>query len=311
MDVERIREFHRLAQTLSFSETARELNMSVSALSKHIQQLERELGATLIRREFESGGNSLTAVGKRLYDLTVPWVAEFDEIIEECRGMSEPAEPARVCGTSSRITSVASQIRHAMGDKAARGSGVNIAFVETNLSSREALDRGIADFACLYEADPQVGWIADDKRASQEYGWIALRPVRICWIVSASSPLARLGKLSPAEAGRHRLIDMDDSVSNHWLAAINTALGRAGCTSGVHVVSSLPIKGGAFSLGSDDIVVSLERFARYYLDLDVEDIAILNVEGPDVLIYPFLVYRQDNRGKSARNIIDALGGKRL
>ncbi len=64
MDLRRIRYFLTLARTLNFSEAARELKVSQPALSKAIQQLESEVGGSLIRREGRL--THLTPLGERM-----------------------------------------------------------------------------------------------------------------------------------------------------------------------------------------------------------------------------------------------------
>lgn len=50
MDIEALREFVGICETLSFQETAENLHVSQPALTKHIQRLEEELGVPLFDR---------------------------------------------------------------------------------------------------------------------------------------------------------------------------------------------------------------------------------------------------------------------
>lgn len=50
MRIEYLREYVRLAQTLSFTKTADEFYITQPTLSKHVQLMERELGASLLVR---------------------------------------------------------------------------------------------------------------------------------------------------------------------------------------------------------------------------------------------------------------------
>lgn len=54
MDIEILREFTNLFETLSFQETAENLHISQSALTKHIHKLEEELGVPLFDRSTRS-----------------------------------------------------------------------------------------------------------------------------------------------------------------------------------------------------------------------------------------------------------------
>lgn len=62
MRIEHLREFHILASTLSFTETARKSFISQSVLSKHISAMEKELGHKLVTRS--RAGVSLTPEGE-------------------------------------------------------------------------------------------------------------------------------------------------------------------------------------------------------------------------------------------------------
>lgn len=54
MDVKTLEEFVTICETLSFQETAERLNLSQSALTKHIHKLEEELGVSLFDRSTRS-----------------------------------------------------------------------------------------------------------------------------------------------------------------------------------------------------------------------------------------------------------------
>ena len=51
MNIERLREFSYLAETLSFSITAKHFYLSTSVLSKHIAAIEADLGVRLFERD--------------------------------------------------------------------------------------------------------------------------------------------------------------------------------------------------------------------------------------------------------------------
>lgn len=75
MDFPRLRVFRTVAQRLSFSRAAEELHMSQPAVSKHIRQLEAELGAPLFQRlgnrvELTEAGRLLADYAQRVSVLT-------------------------------------------------------------------------------------------------------------------------------------------------------------------------------------------------------------------------------------------------
>lgn len=75
-------EFVSLAHHLSFSTAAKELNMSQPALSKHISDLEKGLGVTLVSRGRKT---CLTAAGKIFSDYALMMLHDFKEIVERCQ----------------------------------------------------------------------------------------------------------------------------------------------------------------------------------------------------------------------------------
>jgi DNA-binding transcriptional LysR family regulator len=66
METEHLREFVTLAKYGSFTNAARELHLTQSALSKHIAALEREFDADLFVRD--RGGAKLTRAGATLLE---------------------------------------------------------------------------------------------------------------------------------------------------------------------------------------------------------------------------------------------------
>ena len=67
IDIQRIQTFLSAAESLSFSEAAKQLHLSQPTVSHHIKTLESELGVTLFDRS--SGGLRLTDAGR----LLLPW----------------------------------------------------------------------------------------------------------------------------------------------------------------------------------------------------------------------------------------------
>lgn len=76
MDIEIIREFVEFSKTLSFSRTARAINISQSAFSSHILKLEKDLNANLVDR---GQSNALTAEGKLFLEYATSIVGSYDD----------------------------------------------------------------------------------------------------------------------------------------------------------------------------------------------------------------------------------------
>ena len=76
-----IREFLELASTLNYTEAAKRLHMTQPALSKHIDAMEKQLGAKLLVRS--SSGVELTATGRGFLADARRIVEEYDYALEK------------------------------------------------------------------------------------------------------------------------------------------------------------------------------------------------------------------------------------
>lgn len=89
MRIETIEEFLTFARWMNFSKAARELNMTQPALSKHMQELEKELGISLIDRETHGKNRpQLTPAGKYLFEEASQFVGMWHEIVNGCAKIS-------------------------------------------------------------------------------------------------------------------------------------------------------------------------------------------------------------------------------
>jgi len=83
MDIRHLRSFIMVAQCLSFTEAAKRIFIGQSALSKHIAELEEEMGVALLIRHHRS--LELTAAGKTLLRESVSLIDRVSDIIEKTR----------------------------------------------------------------------------------------------------------------------------------------------------------------------------------------------------------------------------------
>jgi DNA-binding transcriptional LysR family regulator len=75
-----LRVFRKSAETLSFTETAKQLHLTQSAVSHKIKQLEKQLGSPLFVRNRR--GISLTRTGQHFSQVVTPILNELEEAIE-------------------------------------------------------------------------------------------------------------------------------------------------------------------------------------------------------------------------------------
>ncbi|ROP61764.1 DNA-binding transcriptional LysR family regulator [Enterobacter sp. BIGb0383] len=81
MDLKRIKYFCKVIEHGSISEAARQLNMAQPPLSKRIQELEDELGASLLVRS--SNGVEITAAGNYFYHRTCQILNQLEDAARE------------------------------------------------------------------------------------------------------------------------------------------------------------------------------------------------------------------------------------
>ena len=87
MQVSSLVEFVTFAKYLNYTHAATELHMTQSGLSKHVKQLETELGFNLVARN----GNSLalTAAGSKFLTLIQPILDNLEDAIDKCRQLNQ------------------------------------------------------------------------------------------------------------------------------------------------------------------------------------------------------------------------------
>ena len=80
MYLEHLTTFVNLAETLNFSKTAVNLNISQSSVSQAIASIEKQLGVTLFYRSRKA--ISLTPAGQEFYDRVKPWLNEYNKAVQ-------------------------------------------------------------------------------------------------------------------------------------------------------------------------------------------------------------------------------------
>lgn len=303
MDLDRVREFHVLAKTLNFTQAARNLNLSTSTLSKHIQALENELGISLLDRSLSGGPSALTTAGRVFLNETNPWLKEYDAIVERCRALREPDPPVRVHGVTASISDVTAQISHLVGNRGQ--SRVRVVCVGSSLPAREALDKRVTDFSYYFEPVPRVRWIEDSETMRAIYGYLPLAPERLFAVAGANNPACEQGFMTLDQIGRSKNILMSNALYNNWVDANDELFQQRGCQLSSVIGGDMPLLGDAFPLGSRDITIVPMKFAEYYRGLDVEDVRVLDIEGEPIIVYSFLVYRKDTESAAVREIVQA------
>ena len=182
MNIEYFQEFVELAQRLNYREAAARLNMSQSALSKHVKALEAEYGTKLLDRDRNSV--ALTPTGAMLVEYA-QYIWSTYEKSKAATATSRESRPIMLAGvveSPDENQTISEVMRYANN----RGSVRHIRMRNAgNLSAPEqleALREGTLDCFVSYELTPYDG--KDGIRVER------MRELPLDVIVSADSALA-------------------------------------------------------------------------------------------------------------------------
>lgn len=300
MDIERLREFLVFAQKMNFTTAAAELHMAQPNLSKHIRALENEVGTTLVVRGGLGTANALTPAGVRFREFAENMVSAYDTLVDDCHEIAAQDPPVRIQDVR-HIVNVIPQLRAMVDDERLLGSGFSYVSVDGNLL--DALEADIVDFVVALKATSD--WSGDDDpKLDGSYAKIALQPEEMTAFVSRVSPhydklsipLADMASLQVMGADTPFFASVRNTVAEIF-AQVNTPVS-------FRVFTDRALGGDAYPMRATDINVCTRRFARYYQDLDVEDVQELEIEGLTPVMYPYLICKRDNPSQVVQKLIE-------
>lgn len=109
MYLEHLTTFVNLAETLNFSKTAVNLNISQSSVSQAIASIEKQLGVTLFYRSRKAV--SLTPAGQEFYDRVKPWLNEYNKAVQHVQQVQKMNLTIGYSGTPYEHTVVPELVR--------------------------------------------------------------------------------------------------------------------------------------------------------------------------------------------------------
>ena len=214
MDLRRVKAFIAVAETLSVTKAAERLHISQPPLSRHIHQLEEELGVTLFVRHRH--GVTLTEAGGRLLEKARALEAAASEFALTARHVSSAGANEIRVGIGWGLWDVVNRIR--------------IEFARTCPNVTIAA----TDAYCWYDSDEQLRTGALDlafARPPFDAGFEVSAPIlseRIQAIVSDVSPLAARDSVSIRELASEPLLLWDRQIAPVLYDQILDLYARAG-----------------------------------------------------------------------------------
>ncbi len=300
MDVERLREFLVFAQKMNFTTAAAELHMAQPNLSKHIRALENEVGTTLVVRGGLGSANTLTPAGVRFCEFADNMVAAYDTLVDDCHEIAAQDPPVRIQDVR-HIVNVIPQLRAMLGEDYPQRTGFS--YVRMDGVPLDALESGDVDFVVMIKGGFK-GADVEAPQVSDAYALVALQPETVVAFVNSASPHFSKTSMRLSDLAGLQLMGGDTPFFAHVRESLGETLASANCPVTFRVVSDRPKDGDAYPMRPTDINVCTSRFAKYYQDLDVEDIQILTFEGVIPLMYPYLICKRDNPSPVVQKLIE-------
>ena len=146
MDDLDLKAFRILARNLHFAQSAEELNLSPSALTRRIQGIEEEIGQKLLLRK--RGSISLTAAGKRLLEYSQQHDLLYQTLIEDLR--EEEQQPSGELKIACTVTACHSLLPSILASFRSRYPRISLKLLTQDAHrSLEQLRAGEVDLAVI------------------------------------------------------------------------------------------------------------------------------------------------------------------
>lgn len=215
MDPKLLKTFITVANHSSFTGAAKELYIAQSAVSKHINQLEKELGVQLLLRDTRMV--QLTAAGKQFYRDSVDIMKRMDEAVLRLSGRSSGSSGVLKVGVFSVL---AEEIVEIMRRFVSAYPGVEVTFEWYEFGELIRMtEAGEIDVAFT------IGFAANGKthlrRKTIEKG-------RMSVLLGKNSPLANRETLSLSELEKMKYYAMQPNVTPDGYVNIMTYLTQNG-----------------------------------------------------------------------------------
>ena len=283
MDFHHLREFATIAESGSFSKAARQLHLAQPPLSRHIRQLEDELGLKLFVRT--PSGVQITPEGSLL-------LGQARVVLEDTSAFLDLAERAKAgLASTLRIAmapglcEVVNRIRIHLGARAP-----HMAIEGTDMASSgqyQALRRRGVDVGLLRHVPDD----ADIESAP-------LFAEHFVVMVSEASPLAKKRSLKLAQLTGERLLLQD----RDWAALAHDKIlalyGAAGLTPSIDTLQAMPGNQAAMlSVASGEAIclALVGPISRSYVPLN--GVAVVPLDEPDAELHVQIAWRRNDTSR--------------
>jgi DNA-binding transcriptional LysR family regulator len=288
MHIQALREYEEFSKHLNFSAAARYLHMSQSGLSKHIAEMECELGFSLVNRD---GQPSLTAAGKLFLTAAQEMLYNYDIVVEKCRSLHGEKIDRLVIHDPLIDATIGDQTIPAMMFLYENYPNIDVTLhTIKGQTVTEALLDGTVDVG-YYMAYGDIGEIIAERAGRG----ITARPLRkrgySVWF-SKDSPLAQKESLLAEDLRDTQFLVAADRLFDDWRTVLDK-LGRAhGYVPRVRLKVTPTINGFLTMNLSDGAVILSEAFLKDPRFLMRKDMVARQIENDSYTL--FYVHLKEN-----------------
>ena len=242
MDIRVLREFEEFSKHMNFSATARYLHMSQSALSKHIAELERELGFELVHRDRNpaltpAGLQFLLTAQEILYELDI---AVHDPLIDATIGNQAIPVFVKFAQNHSNVDLVLHTIKGETVSEALRNHSVDVGYL-----------MAYGDVDETIEERRRKGIVARPMRNRRFSVWM-----------SADSPLAQKEKLYVEDLEDMQIFIAADRLFDDWRGLIDKMCRTHGFVPKIKLRVTPTINGYLAMSLNDGVILLSDAFAQ-------------------------------------------------
>ena len=219
--IEYSREFIVLSSDLNYAKAAKRLHISQASLSRHIAELERELGFRL----FDRSPMALTPAGRYYLEAISALIEQIDAVVEKGRRIAgESSESLTVSMVPFDLGVYSNVVYEAVSELRADGRGPVVQFyMSKSHTVYEALLAGKADVAGMFV-------LPDDMPDDIVYVRMIDYPCMI-W-AHKDNPVLRAEHPRVEDFADCKLISSNNKLFSEWHAANVAALARCGVALG-------------------------------------------------------------------------------
>lgn len=212
MDFEHLKEFVVFSRYLNITRASQELHMTQSSLSKHIKQLEAELGFGLVHKR--SGRIHLTREGECFLNFCNVTVVGYERTIEKCRHMKLSRRYEIVAQEPSHADATAESYYRAIEELCSVSPDFTVRYVRPYRKNvTDELKSPKLDLAISYRNDARSA--AEAAGASDDSGLVG-RPLTSdslsIWC-EVDHPLAQKEFVSLEDLSEHLIIQPNDTYA--------------------------------------------------------------------------------------------------